>query len=901
MKIKSARFKNLIGINRASGLDEIYIDFTKCIHNIVLISGPNGSGKSTLMNVLHPLPDSGSMYIPGKEGLKEIEYIDEDVIYRIRIIYPTVAISLSRGQTKAFLTELKPTGEEVEYNPNGNVGSFKSQLYTRFNLDPNFVSLSQLSIEDRGIVDRTPSERKKYVNLLLESTEVYNNIFKTLSKRSTIFKSMINSLTAKIDNIGDEDKLNSELASINTRLDMLKKRRDFLIKEISANESIISLTDPDNSIQNLYRELNERLELIENQAKIISPYIEKCNQTEDELYKLYKEITDELSILNTEIQNKKQSLQMVIARRDEEFQTFQLKRQRLDSLSSDTSFEEITAKIELLKANQKRYIDTFKSIGIENFAITKDEYITGINTLNQLKEMVDNMRSYNDYNAIQSAISYIRNGSNPADEINKLSNKLDLLRDNIYHIKEEIKYYEGISKTLTILDNRPKECKIDTCPFIKDALEAKSKYPNQVIQELNGELECDNIELNKLCKDMEMLKSINSIFHAIQIIIRSINNNSTILSKLPNGYIFGNLDIFLDKLEKGNHFDEIKDINKYLDYANMLELYKNEKETLIRLESEYKIYESKHEMIEEIQNDIDNLVKKLNNIGEEIESTNDYIRNKILRVQDLEEKLQTVSEFINKFTEFNKIVKEQNEIKSKIKIVYDNMSTIEKAIMNINSLNSELTNISAEIDPLSKQGDSISYSLTQLKSYKIELNEYNDKYNMVELIKKYTSPTKGGIQTLFMQLYMGKTLEIANNLLSLLFNGRMELLPYIINDTEFRIPCKSEQSSIINDDISSCSSAERSMISMIISFALLYQSSTRYNIIKLDEIDGMLDQSNRSNFIVVLNKIMEMLNVENCIIVSHSSEIELSNVDVISLYRSSDDISYNGANIIFSY
>ena len=192
---------------------------------------------------------------------------------------------------------------------------------------------------------------------------------------------------------------------------------------------------------------------------------------------------------------------------------------------------------------------------------------------------------------------------------------------------------------------------------------------------------------------------------------------------------------------------------------------------------------------------------------------------------------------------------------------------------------------------------SIGYSLKQLDEYEKEYNEYKEKYSTIELIKKYTSP-KEGIQTLFVQLYMSKTLNMANELLALFFNGAMELLPYVINENEFRIPCHNLNSNIINDDINSCSSSEKSIISMLISFALLQQSSTKYNILRLDEIDGVLDQVNRSSYLIALDMIMEKLNVETCFVISHSSEFDSSSVDVIYLGDQADSVS---GNIIFTY
>ena len=86
---------------------------------------------------------------------------------------------------------------------------------------------------------------------------------------------------------------------------------------------------------------------------------------------------------------------------------------------------------------------------------------------------------------------------------------------------------------------------------------------------------------------------------------------------------------------------------------------------------------------------------------------------------------------------------------------------------------------------------------------------------------------------------------------------------------------------------------------MILSFSLLQRASTEYNIIRLDEIDGVLDQANRAMFITVLQKIMDILNVENCIMISHSSEAILDDADIILLSPVDQEIPKG--NVIFSY
>ena len=148
-----------------------------------------------------------------------------------------------------------------------------------------------------------------------------------------------------------------------------------------------------------------------------------------------------------------------------------------------------------------------------------------------------------------------------------------------------------------------------------------------------------------------------------------------------------------------------------------------------------------------------------------------------------------------------------------------------------------------------------------------------------------------------MQLYMNNILSMANDLLSLLFEGEFNLQPFIINDTEFRIPCIG--TGLMHNDISSMSTAQKCMISMILSFSILYQSSTKYNVLVLDEIDGGLDTSNRGMFIDLLDRLMSILHSEQCFIISHNNELNTSLADLIVLKNNGE--IYNGGNIIWQY
>ena len=248
----------------------------------------------------------------------------------------------------------------------------------------------------------------------------------------------------------------------------------------------------------------------------------------------------------------------------------------------------------------------------------------------------------------------------------------------------------------------------------------------------------------------------------------------------------------------------------------------------------------------------------------------------------------------------NELLAQKAQIKEKFISIKDNISKIKSDADKINSLYQQYNMITVDLTPIKKDRDDLSFSIKMAEEYQHELDEYQEKYNTVEVLKKYSSPSSG-IQTVYMNVYMNKTLELANELLMYLFDGELELLPYVINADEFRIPVK-HASGMISDDISSCSNAQICMISMVVSLSLLIQASSKFNIIRFDEIDGALDTANRLKFANVLRHIGSKLGIEQIIMVSHSIEIDLGQVDVVKLILPEGcGNTYDGANIIYDY
>ena len=896
MRLLHAKFKGLKGIYNKSGIKEIEIDFSKCLHRIIYIIGQNGSGKSTLLNSLNPLPDVPSIYLDGEDGYKELLYIHGDIMYRIKILYPVYSNN-NRAATKAFFTQIDDNGE-VELNSNGTVGSFKDIVYSKFNLDPNFVSLTHLSVEDRGLVERKPADRKKFVVSLLESVEIYNDIYKTLVKRSSTFKSFINSITSKMDSIGDENKLLLDKNAADQRYAALMEQRSSLEQNIASARATISLIDPDNKIRESYditlKEYNET----KHKLSILESTVPDIGIVDlDQAVKEYADLNAEITSLTSRLESIDDSIKDIILRREEESKMIFMKNQRYQSMAENSNIGKLKKSIAEYRKKIYEYQLIFKKIGIKEGILTKDEYITILNILENIRTTIVNIKGYATNKSILYACDCILNNNSVSADLERVSDEYSRIDSDIQNKKEEVSYYNGLLDRVKILDNRPKQCTISECSFIKDALDAKDKKPEENILRLTTSISDLIQDMNSKSEEVSFYQLTFRVYSDMNGIIRLINSNRSLLDKTPIGKRFSDITTFISRVKNNDPFNDIQEIYSYINYANIFELYELDNKTLSRLESGYEAAKSQEGLIDDLQKEIEDLSKKVNDITSQLEEKQKDKLELQKQIIDHKQRLDEINSLISILRKISELNSSKQNYESQLRLVSDNIEKISKEIDNINKYEGALKGVNSELIPVTQMRDNFTFSLTKLEEYKQELQVYQDKYNLIELLKKYSSPTKGGIQTIFMQLYMDKTLSLANQLLGMLFNGDIELLPYIINENEFRIPTRSNITNLVTDDVSNCSTSEKSMIAMILSFALAFHGSQTYNIVRLDEVDGGLDQANRAIFPIILDSIIQMLQIEQCFIISHSSESDMSDVDVISLTPVSNE-TIKG-NVIF--
>ena len=899
MRYKGIELINYGGIYNGMGLYQIKIDFTKCISNKIIIRGANGSGKSTLINAINPNPDSNDCFIPNMEARKNIYLEDENtgIEYIIRYIHPVT--NSGRGTTKGYISKTI-NGQMVELNPNGNISSCKDILYEEFNLDANFISLSRLSSEDRGLVDNKPAERKKLLNSIINTLDVYNDIYKKLSKKSASFKQLISTLSYKIDSLGNKEQLNSRLVNTENRLIVFEEEKETTIGAIAAVKLKISeYMDilKNNNYDSIVTELKDLGTSNLALRNLITRKVQELGITSiDNIEQFYSYISSQITTLENEIELIKQQSSMLLSQREVDFTELQNKRIKLNSLQSDHNYFDLKNSINQVKTIIEEYNNVFNQMGLMNInLVTKTDFDIAMESLKTIKDMATNLLSLYDFSIINFVFCNRTKIFNDVKDIQNLKIKLDSMTQYKVELEKQAAIFESKQELIAQLSNRPNECKIDNCPYIKTALDAFNAYPPEEYTKLLSDINELNVSIEELSNRINLYEEYTKILASFDSIEVELSNKYKYISKLPLRQDFK--ETFISRVANMDPFNDIDELYKFVDCGNMIEEYKAAKEQLSRYDIEYKIYEAKNDIIESIAKDVETLSKKTDDLQDQITTNASKLEDIKQKIADLSAVRSKIEALVNRIT-YDLLPSEarENEL-LKIKESLDvNSNKINKLHDELSTLNINLSQVNNDIKNLSEERDSIKHSLLLLDEYKTELDEYNSKYIKIEKIKYYSSPSTG-IQTLFMQLYMNKIISIANDLLSLLFSGEFVLQPFIINENEFRIPCCG--SGLLHNDISSMSTAQKCMISMILSFSILNQSSSKYNVMVLDEIDAGLDTMNRGFFIDLLDRLMSMLNSKQCFIISHNNELNTSACDLILLKNNSNE-SFQG-NVIWHY
>lgn len=877
MRITYIRLENYIGIYNGRGDEVLEIDLSQNVNPIVIIRGTNGSGKSTLLKSLTPINDDSNAIVPGVTGRKVIRYLHNGITYEIEYVHP-IDKEGKRKQTRGQVYKYGPNGKE-ELNPTWNVSSAKDIIYSLFNLDSNFLALSQLSSEDRGLADKRPAERKSFVSSIISGIEAYNAMYKIISKKHSMYKSLIQSLTAKINRIGNKEDLDLRYNTITKQVSQAISDRDASIQRIAMLRAKLDENNAEklleeytkirdryelnkkervlltNSLSQYYKDRTANIYTVEERAKFIRDEEMELSENKAKLpqwEESYKTASNEYSScelkiadINTEINKKKSRLETFI---DADFSEEELGRYN-DAVANLNTIENDIDKLDYSIDNKSEY-DRLKELFdmMNNFSydiMDRYEFIT--------REDVDTLVT--------------RNSSFYENTLATITKEIEECTKARISIEADMGFYESLVEKTKNLELKPKDCKFTDCVFIVEAIEAEKKKPKDALVKLSDKLKKLEEELKELNDNLHLTNEAKSFMDKLEALQVVFESNTSYLSKI------GADGIWKGFIESITNNTTAKFLEEYIYRAtnsyNLLEAKESVSKIVDSLKESAIKYNANKTIIDEINGDIERMEAERRGYESDLNIAYEKMGNySALRdeydclIREAETNLPHLDKIQEIDLEMRELEKKANESKAKRDLIKElNAKILEESAV--------AERCKDNYNDLIAQRDDIAHNKILIDEYHKEMQEYTDNYERIEAIKYYVSPNTG-IQTIFIGAYMNDIMVKANELASCIFGGEFVIQPFVINETEFRIPCLG--SGLMNDDISSMSTSQICMLSMIISFAILANASTDYNILKLDEIDGGLDTENRIQFITLLGNLISMVGCEQCFLISHNME-----------------------------
>lgn len=888
MRLLRLRLKNYIGIFNGMGLEDIEIDFSKCTHRILIIKGDNGTGKSTIFKALTPLSDSSINFIEEKTAIKEISYMMNDNTI-VNIKYESVFKDKTRKPTKCYMSKITQDGTVTNINPTNNITTAKEIIYDLFGLDDNFIVLSQLSANKKGLGGLKPSERKRYVNNIVSSLSAYSEMNKLMTTKSSVLKSILASISTKLSQIGNIELVKNNIVKNEEALSSLKQKEESLVYKIASLNNKISEIDTTGNYLDTYKDLSFRKTILEKEMKDLP---ETKEYSEDSLIINEKEFSKYEAREEFLKQIIKDSFDKELSIKDE----IDENTAKLESLYDNNILSDVKDKINSTKLELSKY-EKFTYLIDDYVNITDQDYELSNTAIDKFNSNIDILISSYSKPIIEDCLKY---ENKPKTNIN-FDGVIRGLESSLQEQQETKNIVLELKRSSDSFKNIPNDCNHkETCPFIKEVVESHKRlndYPS--LDSILSNIDSTNSKLEEVKTNYEKETTKTICSNEIKSIIDHIESIVPIINKFPNTTI-QKKDI-IHCIREGLYLPV--DLSNYIENKNIITIISSLRENLKNLEeTKSKIEGSSKESI--------SLRSTLERLNLELD---EVIKNKKSNVQELDNILAKKNEIntilnsihiakINK-EKYEKFSKEYEEVCNSIKEMNKNAESLQilKEEFRLNSSelnvlrNDDLLNIKRSIEK-------DKYQLVLYDQYKKDYNEYMSKFNELQMLKKYTSIH--GIQTVYMSVFMNSILQETNNLLRYLFGGRFALQPFIINESEFNIPCADTEGRV-REDISLMSDSQLSMISMLISFVLLKKSSDNYNIIKLDEVDDNLDNINRIQFSILIEHIMSGLGFDQCLIISHNNELDLSNTDIVVLKLESqemvDSLYNSGGNIIFNY
>lgn len=897
---------NFIGVYYGTGLKEFEIDRANSPNNIILILGDNGSGKTSILNELTPLPlesmgaRNRSRIIPNEIGIKELDFlVDNYVLYKVKIVYDP------KKSTKCFITKYIDD-KEIELNPNGNVESYLEVLENELHMRKSYTNVGYLCGGDKSknFVSMKPFERSNYISEWMPEISEFLEAFKLSTK-------ILNKLKREIENynkqIGTMSSINFELELnfLNSNLTQLNKELERVNTKITQlntyQDQIVTNVKTDKELEDLKLDLKTKTYSLNKLANsLIDEYqvLSTINISDpEEFQNNFKQIESDMKFMDNELLHLNEKLALL----DSEIassKTMLNTDSKISRLDLSTVFATIEANEEILKdieASIAEYLDKYQD---EELFMTVNE-ISDITTMLsiiddkfiQLNNMIsmDTIRDMDDVNNNIDLRNEELIGLNT--HINDINNKLTFTNNEIY------KYEHGNLDT-DIIMKRPEFCKDQVCGVIDELL--KYLNPKDNLQELydtSKDLQSRLIELSGRKQEIEEtlrnLHKSHQIYHEIGSFLYKNNEKVAVLPPL-----------LLDLLSKTpsaiyTHMNEIKLILRDIgEYSSLV----TKKEDLVKSIEDFNNIKS----IVASNTQIEERIKKAIINYEDSKKAKTRLLENYFETKKLFETYSNAKEMFerrtNDFDNYNRYFNILSKYKEDILICAES-SYIYNSNKNFidNTLNKEKLNLETEIFELNKKRDEMTTFHISKKQIEKMRNEIQEEFNRINILNKVWSP-KVGYPGWKIDSFLNDLTIHTNADLASMWGSELKIEEFKIDANEFSIVMNRDGNTI--NDASLCSQGETATINTAISFSIIESNVDNggYDVLRLDEVDGTLDEKRRSGFIEMIQNRINSMGCDSCFIITHNGEFEDIPCDIILLNGAKvTEDKLKNKNVLFRY
>lgn len=843
MRILYLRLKNFSMILTGLNALDIQIDFSKAKNKIILLEGPNGIGKTTIMSTIHPFATNGtfdirnevSLIIEGEEGYKEIHIQDGSDIYVIKHFY------YPNKDTHTSKSYIEKNG--IELNENGNVTSFKDIVKDELDLEIDYLKLIRLGSNVKGFIDLKSTDRKAFMSKILSEVDIFLRLHKKISKDITAVKSVLSHNIDKIKKLGidDLDMVQKEIEVTRSSIvDLNKNLMTMNEKWAICNHELSKLPDG--------KTLNSMLKDTQKDYQTKLRLIEKTNIGDVDVNSIIKELeskinntAQKLSILNEKILLYKNQLNDYISN----------KKTLMVELDKESTKEDVSSLESMIK-NLTSFVEK-SDVVFRDFKpeYNKNELETAISVIYTNQRALDITYEFGE-KPVKKVIKLMRKEHSVQEFV---SNKLNVISSN--KMKANSNYvFERLLKKFPILYPN---CGDSSCGVFKFWKEFKSIIDQKNIDDVDIETEefynYMNLAYTNIKRVFYSFGDNKELFMKMPLDIQEMLKLDKIYEHISKTEIIYDRDILYDQLTRITEYDI------YLDKKNELKKYKDE--------LEIKKNSSNKKM----------LLMQLNTINTQIED----IYAKLKELSDEEVTLDSTLDKLNSdykdYSSAKIYMDEKDNIELSITEYTNQLKSVNELETNIGYLEHDHSMTELDLDKQIRKVSNLEFKCNEYNTLSEELRNLRDEYEEMNNIKDALS-SKEGIPLLYINIYLRRTKEIANELLDIVYNGDMYIKSLKAKEDKFPIPYYKNNQLI--KDIAMASQGERSIASLSLSFALSCQNLSKYNIMLLDELDSTLDTNNRKLFIKILEKQMEFVDSEQVFLISHNDMFDMYPVTVLN-------------------